>query len=101
MFCLRYHYTGAIIKESRTYVFLSVRPKGVFYGTQERPALYLPAYIPLGIFLYGKDTPFWSESYFVATTGTVSMETVKGYIESQKTEAHQKIAYRKRQFKKL
>lgn len=55
----------------------------------------------IGKYLYGKDTPFWSESYFVATTGTVSMETVKGYIESQKTEAHQKGAYRKRQFKKL
>ena len=55
----------------------------------------------IGKYLYGKDTPFWSESYFVATTGTVSMETVKGYIESQKTEAHQKRAYRKRQLKKL
>lgn len=43
------HYTGAIIKKSRTYVFLSIRPKGVFYGIQERPALYLPAYIPHGI----------------------------------------------------
>ena len=55
----------------------------------------------IGKYLYGKDTPFWSESYFVATTGTVSMETIKGYIESQKMEAHQKRAYRKRQFKRL
>ncbi len=38
-------------------------------------------------YLYG-DVPFWSASYFVATTGSVSMETVKAYIESQRTEEH-------------
>ena len=34
--------------------------------------------------------PFWTKSYFVATTGSVSMETVKEYIESQRTEEHQR-----------
>ena len=40
-------------------------------------------------YLYG-DAPFWSPSYFAATTGSVSMETVKKYIESQRTEEHQR-----------
>lgn len=39
--------------------------------------------------------PFWSASYFVATTGTVSLETAKAYIESQRTEEH-KRKYEKR-----
>ena len=43
-------------------------------------------------YLYG-DVPFWSASYFVASTGSVSMETVKQYIESQRTEEHQKRRY--------
>ncbi len=40
-------------------------------------------------FLYG-DAPLWSSSYFVATTGSVSIETVKAYIESQRTDAHKR-----------
>jgi len=40
-------------------------------------------------FLYG-DAPLWSDSYFVARTGSVSMETVKGYIEAQRTNEHQR-----------
>ena len=38
-------------------------------------------------FLHG-DAPLWSASYFAATTGSVSMETVKRYIDSQRSEAH-------------
>lgn len=41
------------------------------------------------------DTPLWSGSYFVATTGSVSMETVKQYIEAQRTDEHQR-KYEKR-----
>ena len=33
-------------------------------------------------YIYGDDTSFWSRSYFIATTGSVSLETVKQYIES-------------------
>ena len=33
---------------------------------------------------------FWSASYFIATTGSVSMETVKSYIESQRTDEHKR-----------
>ena len=45
-------------------------------------------------YIYG-DAPFWSPSYFVATTGSVSMDTVKGYIEGQRTTEH-KRKYEKR-----
>lgn len=38
-------------------------------------------------FLYG-DAPLWTDSYFVASTGTVSVETAKSYIESQRTDEH-------------
>ena len=40
-------------------------------------------------YLWG-DAPFWSNSYFIATTGTVVMEKVKEYIESQRTEEHKR-----------
>jgi len=35
-------------------------------------------------------TPLWSPSYFVATTGSVSLETVKEYIEQQRTDEHKR-----------
>ena len=31
---------------------------------------------------------FWSDSYFIATTGTTVMEKVKEYISSQRTDEH-------------
>ena len=40
-------------------------------------------------YLWG-DVPFWSSSYFIATTGTAVMEKVKEYIESQRTEEHKR-----------
>ena len=36
------------------------------------------------------DTPFWSNSYFIATTGTTVMEKVKEYIEKQRIEEHKR-----------
>ena len=45
-------------------------------------------------YLYG-DAPLWSGSYFVATTGSVSMETVKKYIQEQRTDDHRR-KYEKR-----
>ena len=36
------------------------------------------------------DAPLWSPSYFVASTGSVSMETVKSYIEGQRTDEHKR-----------
>ena len=40
-------------------------------------------------YLWG-DAPFWSSSYFIASTGTTVMEKVKEYIEGQRTEEHQR-----------
>ena len=33
---------------------------------------------------------FWSNSYFIATTGTTVMEKVKEYIEGQRSDEHQR-----------
>jgi len=38
-------------------------------------------------YLWG-NAPFWSSSYFAATTGTSVLEKVKEYIDSQRTEEH-------------
>ena len=40
-------------------------------------------------YLWG-DAPFWSSSYFIASTGTTVMEKVKEYIESQRTDEHKR-----------
>lgn len=45
-------------------------------------------------YIYG-DAPLWSPSYFVATTGSVSLETFKEYIEAQRTDEHRR-KYEKR-----
>lgn len=42
-----------------------------------------------------ENAPLWSPSYFVATTGSVSMDVVKQYIEGQRTDEH-KRKYEKR-----
>jgi putative transposase len=46
------------------------------------------------------DSPFWSASYFCATTGSVSMETVKKYIEDQRTEEHKRKYTKSGKYKK-
>lgn len=40
-------------------------------------------------YIYG-DAPLWSPSYFVASTGSVSLEHVKAYIEGQRTVEHKR-----------
>ena len=50
-------------------------------------------------YLWG-DSPFWSASYFCATTGSVSMETVKKYIEEQRTEEHKRKYVKSGKYKK-
>ena len=40
-------------------------------------------------YLWG-DAPFWSSSYFIASTGSSVLEKVKEYIESQRTEEHKR-----------
>ena len=36
------------------------------------------------------DAPFWSSSYFIASTGTTVMEKAKEYIEGQRTDEHKR-----------
>ena len=50
-------------------------------------------------YLWG-DSPFWSASYFCATTGSVSLETVKKYIEEQRTEEHKRKYIKTGKYKK-
>ena len=40
-------------------------------------------------YLWG-DAPFWSDSYFIATTGTASPEKIREYVDSQRTEEHKR-----------
>ena len=46
------------------------------------------------------DVPFWSNSYFIATTGTTVMEKVKEYIESQRTDEHKRKYTKTGKYKK-
>ena len=34
---------------------------------------------------------FWSPSYFLATSGQVTLDVLKGYVDSQETEPHEDI----------
>lgn len=47
-------------------------------------------------FYHGDMKILWAPSYFVATTGTASLEKVKAYISSQRTEEHHRKYRRKR-----
>lgn len=49
---------------------------------------------------FWEDTPFWSNSYFIATTGTTVMEKVKEYIESQRTDEHKRKYIKTGKYKK-
>lgn len=40
-------------------------------------------------YLWG-DSSFWSGSYFISSAGTTSMEKVKEYIQSQRTDEHKR-----------
>lgn len=40
-------------------------------------------------YLWG-DTGFWSNSYFIASTGTTSLERIKAYIQNQRTDEHKR-----------
>ena len=50
-------------------------------------------------YLWG-DAPFWSSSYFIASTGTTSLEKVKEYIEGQRTEEHSRKYIKSGKYKK-
>ncbi len=40
-------------------------------------------------YYFTDDTPLWSPSYFIATTGSVSLEKVREYVNNQRSEEHQ------------
>ncbi|MBQ5558560.1 MAG: IS200/IS605 family transposase [Lachnospiraceae bacterium] len=46
------------------------------------------------------DAPFWTSSYFIATTGTTIMEKVKEYIENQRTDNHKRKYVKSGKYKK-
>ena len=50
-------------------------------------------------YLWG-DAPFWSNSYFIASTGTTSLENVTEYIEGQHTEEHKRKYVKSGKYKK-
>jgi len=47
-------------------------------------------------FYRGEDFSFWSDSFYIASTGGVAIDVIKKYVESQKTDAH-KRKYTRRQ----
>ena len=49
---------------------------------------------------YLRKDSFWSGSYFCATTGSVSMDTVKSYIEGQRTGEHKRKYVKSGKYKK-
>jgi putative transposase len=49
--------------------------------------------------LYG-DAQLWSPSYFIATAGGVTGETVKAYVQSQRTDAHKRKYEKTGKYKK-
>lgn len=46
------------------------------------------------------DTSLWSPSYFIATTGGVTLEKIKEYVESQRTEYHKRKYEKTGRYKK-
>lgn len=50
-------------------------------------------------YLFG-DESLWSPSYFIATTGSVTIEKIKEYVESQKTEYHKRKYEKTGKYKK-
>ena len=50
-------------------------------------------------YLFG-DVSLWNPSYFIATTGGVTIEKIKEYVESQKTEYHKRKYEKTGKYKK-
>ena len=69
----------------------SVRPSDFVrvIKTQLSKELHIRYSDEIGEYIYGK-APYFSPSYFVATTGTTSLKKVEEYINSQKTDDHKR-----------
>lgn len=50
-------------------------------------------------YLFG-DVSLWSPSYFIATTGGVTLEKIKEYVESQRTDGHKRKYEKTGRYKK-
>ena len=104
VYCLTYHMIfvthyrkpvindemSAAMKEFSNHMAEQFRGK-VLSAETDRDHIHLLVSLPEQIkqYIHGDDTSFWSRSYFIATTGSVSLETLKQYIESQRSEEHQ------------
>ena len=76
---------GAVVKTLKTHMS---REAHKYYGEYIKQ------------FLRGEGTPFWTPSYYIATTGTTSLENVKAYIESQRTDEHKRKYTKSGKYKK-
>lgn len=72
----------------------------ILHGSESLPVVVITIHPPKGRQATPKGQPKGGEVYFpfIATTGSVSLETVKQYIESQRSEEHQ--AKKNQQFQK-
>lgn len=50
-------------------------------------------------YLFG-DVSLWGPSYFIATTGGVTLDKIKEYVESQRTEYHKRKYEKTGRYKK-
>ena len=51
-------------------------------------------------YFYGEDYSFWSDSYYVATTGGTTIEKIKQYIQEQGTPKHKRKYVKSGKYKK-
>ena len=51
-------------------------------------------------YLWGDNTPFWTASYYISTTGTTNIDRIREYIESQQTEEHKRKYVKSGKYKK-
>ena len=66
-----------------------IQPTWVIRILKTQTSRDIKEYFPdeIARFYHGK-TSFWSPSYFIATTGAITLEKVKAYVNSQRTEHH-------------
>ncbi len=77
---------SVVINTLKAYISKNVHDHDT-YGPQIRKQLY-------------ENAPLWSPSYFIATTGSVSIDVVKQYIEGQRTDEHKRKYIKSGKYKK-
>lgn len=99
MYSIRRGYGGELIEgqTDRDHIYLLISlPLSQDLTTQLSKEVYAHPVYDRSVkqYLFG-DVPLWSPSYFAATTGSVSLDTVRAYIEDQRSDEH-KRKYEKR-----